>query len=200
MDKFMIYECHDDIGYTCWVDGFLPSGLELISMMPNDMVKRFNLLESNKVPDNLLLDEFDTEMAQRYSPKSGMKRVEEGHLHLLRPKPLTMAMGTVNPIRKEFYNLNNAVEKQSYSLFGLFTNQMKENDEYDMVGYQNSFLDTLNHFKFDVKKEETYKNIENTKDQLTHLSEFILLSYYLPYGLITKKLNDLEFDSVDAIL
>ena len=84
---------------------------------------------------------------------------------------------------------------KTYRLFGLFAEEFIDDPDKDMKSLKESFLNTLNDYHFDIKNEESYRDIENVRSLLTELSRYILDGLFFPYSHIRRGLQSIGFES-----
>lgn len=189
----MIYEPHTERNYSLWVDGHLPTKDKLEEIISNLISSQY----FDNMDDTHLVESFDDLLGENYYhlQRDRMKR-PTSYVHILKLSNSLSLLGSFNPISDEFGGSKN---RKDYRLFGLFAREFMDDPDKDMKSLKGSFLKTINDYHFKIKKEESYRNIENVKLQLTELSKFILDGHFFPYTVIRQALRNLGFKSEELI-
>lgn len=167
----MIHEPQTERNYSLWIDGYLPENSKLV-----EIISKF---------ENLIGENYRNLQEDR-------KKKPRSYVHLLKPKSLIGSTGIYNPIMDEDHGIQNT---KQYRLFGLFAEEFIDDPDKDMKSLKESFLKTLNECHFDIKHEESYRDIENVRSHLTELSRYILDGLFFPYSHIRRGLQNIGFES-----
>lgn len=189
----MIYEPHTERNYSLWVDGHLPTNDKLEEIISNLISSHY----FDNMDDTHLAESFDDQLGENYHHlQRDRKKRPTSYVHILKPSNSLSLPGSFNPIADEFGRLKN---RKDYRLFGLFAGEFMDDPDKDMKSLKESFLKTINDYQFEVKKEESYRKMENVKSQFTEISKFILDCHFFPYTVIRTGLRSLGFKSEEII-
>ena len=190
----MIFEPKTEKHYTIWVDGFLPPPKTLADTLTN----KWKSIYLDNPNDTTLMEEFESKVWQRYYKLSGQSNPANCYAHLLKPAGSHSLPGSYNPIKDEWYGLDNK-DKHKYRLFVMLRNTDNENErEHNLV--KKALLDTIDSIHFSIKTEDSYRNLERFKDYLGYFSKYLIDRYFFPFQSIRDGIRDLGFSSEDAII
>lgn len=185
----MIFEPQTERNYSLWVDGYLPhkNKLEEITSQNGNRDKLFDM------NDTVLTQSFDYKLGVNFHDlQYDRKKKPRSYVHLLKPKSLIGSTGIYNPIANEDHDMQN---RNNYRLFGLFVEELIDDQDKDIKSLRRSFLKTINDYQFDIKNEESYTNKEIVKSHLSELSYFILDGHFFPHSSIRRGLQNIGFES-----
>lgn len=177
--------------YIAWADGFLPPRERFESILLPEFKDELQKRSSRK--DHPYLRTLETTMRTKYHAALGIAPECTGSniysdVYIIVPTRSPPFPNQYNPVHEELNTIKNRTD--DYRMFCMVLSEQVPNE------LREAFFDSLEELKFEIKPDNTYKDLPRFKEFLHDLSYTTLVDpYYAPSILVEDDLKRLGFNA-----